>query len=113
MLTVGRVCIKIAGRDAGKKAVIVDIIDDNYVFIDGEVRRKKCNILHLEPLDTTVDIEKNASHVDVLHALGIKEEKKKTTKKEKTQRPRRMRIKKTYAEPKKVKITKIKKDNSY
>ena len=50
MIDIGRVCIKLAGRDAGKKCVIVGILDDKTVMIDGETRRRKCNILHLEPL---------------------------------------------------------------
>lgn len=104
MLEIGKVCMKIAGRDAGKTGVVVDILDDTYVLLDGEVRRRKCNILHLEPLGKHVDIKKNASHADVLKALGIKEEKKKSAKKkEKALRPRSMRIKKSYTSPKKVK----------
>ena len=35
MLEVGRLCIKLAGRDAGKKAVVVENIDSNFVLIDG------------------------------------------------------------------------------
>src|SRR3989344_3520904 len=50
----GRVVMKIAGRDSGKTAVIVNKIDDNYVLIDGDVRRKKCNISHLEPTEKTL-----------------------------------------------------------
>ena len=51
MLTVGRLCIKIAGRDAGKQCVIVDVLDHNKVLIDGLTRRRPCNILHLEPMN--------------------------------------------------------------
>ena len=66
---IGRVCMKIAGRDAGGRCVIVDILDKNYVLVDGEVRRKKVNITHLEPLDAVVKIRKGASHEDVMAAL--------------------------------------------
>ncbi len=62
MIEVGRLVVKIAGRDAGNTAVVVDRIDDNYVLIDGGARRKKCNIRHLEPLDKSIDISKGASH---------------------------------------------------
>ena len=51
-------CVKIAGRDAGGRAVIVDVLDDNFVLIDGGVRRRKCNIIHLEPSDKKIDIKK-------------------------------------------------------
>ena len=63
---IGRVCIKIAGRDAGKKCIIVDIIDDVYVLVDGQTRRRKCNISHLEPTKKVLDIKKGASADDVV-----------------------------------------------
>lgn len=69
MIDIGRVCVKLAGRDAGKKCVVVDVIDDKYVLIDGETRRRKCNIMHLEPLDMTVEIGKGASHEAVVKAV--------------------------------------------
>jgi len=62
MIEIGRLCIKIAGRDANRKCVIVDILDDNLVLIDGNVRRRKCNINHLELLGETIKIKKGASH---------------------------------------------------
>jgi large subunit ribosomal protein L14e len=53
----GRVCVKIAGRESGKKCVIVDVIDENFVEIVGnEVKNKRCNIKHLEPVDETVEV---------------------------------------------------------
>lgn len=53
----GRVCVKIAGRESGKKCVIVDVIDENFVEIVGnEVKNKRCNIKHLEPVDATVEV---------------------------------------------------------
>ena len=74
MYNVGRLCVKIAGRDAGKKCVIVDVLEKNYVMIDGETRRRKCNVSHLEPLPQTVELKKGASHeevVAVLKTVGI------------------------------------------
>jgi large subunit ribosomal protein L14e len=101
MLEIGRICVKIAGRDAGKKAVVVDVLDEPYVLIDGETRRRKCNVKHLEPLNETIDMSKNATHAEVLKALGLKERKKKA-KKEKTARPRKVKItKKTEAKKEK------------
>jgi len=49
----GRVCIKLRGRDAGKKCVIKSVIDHNFVEVESEGRKKprRANILHLEPLD--------------------------------------------------------------
>jgi large subunit ribosomal protein L14e len=111
MFEIGKTCLKIAGRDAGKLAVIIDVLDETYVMIDGEVRRRKCNIYHLEPLEKKVDIQKNASHADVLKALGLSEKKKGIkTKKEKGARPKHMKKKKVYATPKPEKKPQVKKE---
>ncbi len=70
MLDIGRVCVKIAGKEAGKKAVIVDLIDKNFVLVDSPwVKRRRCNIKHLEPLDTVLDIPRGASSEEVEKAL--------------------------------------------
>jgi large subunit ribosomal protein L14e len=92
MIEIGRLVVKIAGRDAGKKAVIIAILDDKFVLLDGETRRRKCNILHVEPLDQKADIKKNASHDEVskaLKELGI--EARETKPKPKTQKPKAKR----------------------
>src|SRR3989344_5238641 len=69
-MKIGHICMKIAGRDAGKICVIVDTLDKNFVLVDGQSRRKKCNLMHLEPLGKTVDIKKGASHAEVVKALN-------------------------------------------
>lgn len=66
IFTIGRLCIKTAGRDAGQKCVILNVIDDNFVLIDGATRRKKVNVKHLEPLNDMVEITENASHEEVI-----------------------------------------------
>ncbi len=68
-IEIGRVCIKTSGREAGKVCVIVDILDRNFVLVDGEVKRRRCNIKHLEPTEKKVDIEKGASTEEVKLAL--------------------------------------------
>lgn len=95
MMEIGRLCVKTAGRDARHKCVIVDTLDKNYVLIDGNVRRKKCNIAHLEPLDKVIKLKKGASHETV--AAEFKKLKLpiwSTKPKPKTKRPRRVRKKK-------------------
>lgn len=62
---VGRICMKIAGRDAGRTCVVVEPIDTVFVLVDGDVRRKKVNIKHLEPLPEMIAINKGASHQQV------------------------------------------------
>jgi large subunit ribosomal protein L14e len=71
MFEVGIVCMKIAGRDAGKTCVIVESEKDGFVLIEGETRRRKCNTRHLEPLGKSVEIKAGASHADVMKALGL------------------------------------------
>jgi len=91
-IEIGRLVVKTAGRDAGLKAVIIDILDGNYVLIDGETRRRKCNILHIEPLKDAIKIKKNASHEDVKKEFEKLRLKIRETKpKQKTERPRKKR----------------------
>lgn len=57
-IEVGRICVKIAGREAGEKCVIVDIIDDKFVEIVGKsIKNRRCNIKHLEPVDQVMEIK--------------------------------------------------------
>ncbi|PIN75235.1 50S ribosomal protein L14e [Candidatus Woesearchaeota archaeon CG10_big_fil_rev_8_21_14_0_10_37_12] len=83
MIEVGRICVKIAGRDAGKRCVVIDVLDSKFVLIDGQTRRRKCNMLHLEPLAQTVKISKGASRDKIVSAfkdLGIELREKKSKK---------------------------------
>ncbi len=92
MIEIGRIVVKTAGRDAGSKGVIIDILDEKYVLIDGETRRRKVNIFHIEPLNQTIKIEKNASHETVSKALDELGLKSMSTKpKSKTQKPLKKR----------------------
>jgi len=69
-MEVGRLCVKLAGRDAGRECLVVEKIDKNYVLIDGLTRRRKCNIVHLEMLSKTAKIKAKASHEEVMKALA-------------------------------------------
>lgn len=110
MIEIGRVCVKIAGRDARNYCVVIDRIDDNYALIDGNVRRKKCNILHLEPTGKIIKIKKNADTKTVLEMMkkegieiikkGARREKKKQAKKSRIQE-------KKPAEEKKKEVKKV------
>lgn len=101
MMEVGRLCIKIAGRDAGKRCVIVDVLDDNFVMIDGETRRRKCNVKHVEPTGETIKIGKGAAHSAVVtefKKLGIE------LKETKPRRPKPKQRKVRSAERKKMQL---------
>lgn len=107
MIEIGRLCVKTAGRDAGLKCVIVDILDNKFVLIDGETRRRKCNILHLEPLKDSIKVKKNASHEDIkkeFEKLGLKV--RETKPKQKTEKPVKKKKEKGKEEPKKKKEAK-------
>jgi large subunit ribosomal protein L14e len=70
VMDVGRVCVKLTGREAGGRCVIVDVIDRNYVMVTGPeeltgVRRRRVNLSHLRPLDETVEISRNASDAEI------------------------------------------------
>ncbi len=58
MLEIGRICLKTAGREAGKKCVVLERIDENFVLVIGpEVRKRRCNVKHLEPLPQVIEVK--------------------------------------------------------
>lgn len=58
------------GREAGYYCVIVNVIDKNYLLIDGlNVRRRRVNYKHVEPISEQIDIKKGASHEEVEAAI--------------------------------------------
>ncbi len=70
----GRVCIKKYGRDAASKAVILSVIDDNFVSIvtSERGRPRRCNIRHLEFINEKVDAKDKAA---VAKTLEVETEK--------------------------------------
>ena len=71
---IGRVCVKTMGREAGSYCVVVEQKDQNYVIVTGPkhlsgVRRRNCNIRHLEPLDTKLSIAESAEDTLVEKAI--------------------------------------------
>jgi large subunit ribosomal protein L14e len=90
MIEIGRACIKTKGREKNKKCVIVDILDDKFVLIDGEVKRRRCNINHLKILQQKIEIEKGAATEEVISKMkeanllpqNFEKRKKEETKKE-------------------------------
>ena len=73
-MDVGRVCVKLTGREAGSRCVIVDVVDRNYVIVTGPpevtgVRRRRVNMSHLQPLDEVVEISRNASDEEIAELL--------------------------------------------
>ncbi len=71
MIEIGRVCTKIAGRETGNKCIIVDVIDKNYVVVSGpKVKRRRCNIKHLEFHPEVKKIDKDISDEQIKRMLS-------------------------------------------
>jgi ribosomal protein L14E/L6E/L27E len=70
-MKIGDLVMKIAGRDAGLRGVIVKNLDHNKVLVDGEVRRREVNLAHLEPLNKHLEVKEDASHEDVVNLFKI------------------------------------------
>jgi large subunit ribosomal protein L14e len=73
-IEVGRICVKVLGREAGMKCVIVDLMDKSFVLITGPkkltgVKRRRVNANHIEPLQDKIDIKRGASDEEVADAL--------------------------------------------
>jgi large subunit ribosomal protein L14e len=57
-IEVGRICVKLAGREAGEKCVIIEVIDDKFVEIVGKnIKNRRCNVKHLEPIEATMEVK--------------------------------------------------------
>ena len=69
-MDIGRVCLKVQGREKGNKCVVIDVIDRNFVVVTGpKVKRRRVNMNHIQPLAETVNIQRNASDEEVIGAL--------------------------------------------
>ncbi len=73
-IEVGRVCIKVAGRESGRKCVIVDVMDKSYVVVTGPkkvtgVKRRRVNINHVAPTEDTFQIKRGASDDEVTQMI--------------------------------------------
>jgi len=71
VMETGRVCVKTAGREAGKYCVILEKVDKEFMMVTGprvltKVKRRKCNIRHLEPLPYKLNIKKDSSDSEVM-----------------------------------------------
>jgi large subunit ribosomal protein L14e len=70
-MDIGRVCLKVQGREKGKRCVVIDVIDRNFVVVTGPgVKRRRVNMNHITPLDETISIQKNATDEEVISQLG-------------------------------------------
>jgi len=78
VLEVGRVCMKISGREAGMYCVVIKSAgkskeEKSFVVVTGPklltgVKRRKCNIEHLKATEHKAEISENATDEDVIAA---------------------------------------------
>ena len=78
VLEVGRICMKIAGREGGKYCAVIkaagkDKNEKSFVFVTGPklltgVKRRKCNIEHLQATEYKLEISPDASDEQVISA---------------------------------------------
>jgi large subunit ribosomal protein L14e len=73
-IEVGRVCMKLVGRETGRKCVIVDVMDKSFVMVTGPkkvtgVKRRRVNTNHLKALPDKLDIKRGASDEEVAQII--------------------------------------------
>ncbi len=73
-IEVGRICLKQAGRETGKKCVIIDVMDKSFVLVTGPkkvtgVKRRRVNINHITPLQDKINVTRGASDEEVTGIL--------------------------------------------
>jgi large subunit ribosomal protein L14e len=66
--------MKTAGRETGKKCVIVDVMDKSFVLVTGPkkitgVKRKRVNLNHILVLQDKLDLKRGASDEEVTSVL--------------------------------------------
>ncbi len=78
-IEVGRICVKLTGRETGKKCVVVDVVDKNFALVTGPksvtgIRRRRTNVDHLEPTAELVELKKGATDDEIEKALTKEQE---------------------------------------
>jgi len=73
-IDVGRICVKLVGREAGKKCVIVDVVDKNFVLVTGPkelngFKRRRVNVNHIEVTERRVSIRRGETDEELLKTL--------------------------------------------
>ena len=73
-IEVGRICVKQAGRENGKKCVVIDVMDKSFVLVTGPtkitgIKRRRVNINHIMPLEDKIEVKRGASDDEVAQSL--------------------------------------------
>jgi large subunit ribosomal protein L14e len=73
-LEIGRVCMKISGREAGCYCVVLKNPEKSFALVTGPkvltgIKRRRSNIAHLEPTQYKIEISEDAGDDQVATAL--------------------------------------------
>ncbi len=66
--------MKVAGREGGRKCVIVDLTDKSFVLVTGPksvtgVKRRRVNLNHVQALQDKIEVKRGASDEEVVEVL--------------------------------------------
>ena len=73
-IDIGSLYIKTSGGEKGKRCVIVDLMDKNFVLVTGPpqitgVKRRRVNLKHLSPTEEKIDVKKGATDKEIEQIL--------------------------------------------
>jgi large subunit ribosomal protein L14e len=73
-IDIGRICVKLSGREAGKKCIVVDVVDKNFVLITGPkqlngLKRRRVNVNHIEPTERKVSLRRGDTDEALMKVL--------------------------------------------
>jgi large subunit ribosomal protein L14e len=73
-IEIGSLYIKTTGREKGKRCIIVDLMDKNFVLVTGPpkitgVKRRRVNLKHLNPTEEKIDVKKGATDKEIEQVL--------------------------------------------
>lgn len=73
-IDVGMICIKTFGKEAGKKCVVMDMIDKNFSIVTGPkevtgIKRRRVSIKHLLLTGEAVDVKEGMSDEELVSVL--------------------------------------------
>ncbi len=71
---VGSIVVKTHGREKGRRCVVVERIDKNFVLVTGPqklsgVRRRRANVDHVAPTEHKIEIDSGADDKAVTKAI--------------------------------------------
>lgn len=73
-IEVGRICIKQAGRENGKKCIVIDVMDKSFILVTGPkkitgIKRRRVNINHVTPTQEKIEIKRGATDDEITQIL--------------------------------------------